>query len=153
MTEIQLQWLSFSKIIFLAFYSLLWGLGGMNGKWKRRLLGSGVLTLGIVVFSLIQQSFSVWYLLCFLLFWGATSLGYGADDVKEKIIKRTYCGLAYGTASLPVAIITGSWVLFGFHLLLCTLVSNILGVVNPVEAREEETIIPFIVGFLPLFML
>jgi len=153
MTEIQLQWLSFSKIVFLAVYSLFYGLGGMDGKWKRRYLGSAILTSAILIYSTIQHTFNLWYLLCLPLFIGATSLGYGADNTSEKLFKRAYCGLAYALCALPIAIINHSWLLMGIHGVFCVGFSILLGTFNPTEAREEETIIGFTIGFIPIFML
>lgn len=153
MNETTLEWVSFSKIVFLAIFSLLYSYGGITKKWLRRYIGSGVLTLGYIGYSLVQGTLSLWYLLCFPLLVGATSLGYGAEKTYQKIIKRTYCGLAYALASLPIAIVRQTWLLFGVHVGLCVAISNILGVLNPIEAREEETQIGFFIGFMPLFML
>ena len=152
MNENLLQWVSFSKIIFLAVYSLFYGLGGMDGKWKRRYLGSACLTSAILIYSVIQGTFSLYYLMCLPLLIGATSLGYGSDKTNIKMLKRAYCGLAYALCALPIAIINHSWLMMGIHSVICVGISILLGTFNPTEAREEETIIGFFIGFLPLFM-
>ena len=46
-----------------------------------------------------------------------------------------------------------SWLMMGIHSIICVGISILLGTFNPAEAREEETIIGFTIGFIPLFML
>jgi hypothetical protein len=152
MTELQLQLIASSKIIWLALFSLLYGLGGMNGKWKRRIVGSLFLGLGIIVYSLVAGAFSYWLLIYPLLLWGALSIGYGADITKEKVLKRMRYGFAIGFAALPIAIITQQWIMFGSHILLCMGIATLYGVLNPIHARSEETIIACAVGLTPLLM-
>ena len=152
MNELTLQIIASSKIVFLGVFTLLYGLGGISGKWKRRILGSLLLTAGIVVYSLLASTFSYWFILYAPLLYGALSIGYGGDELGEKILKRMRYGFLAGMAALPIAIVTGQWVMFGVHLVLCTALTTIYGVLNPVHARSEETIIATILGFTPLFM-
>ena len=154
MDEVTLQWVNAVRLLIVGIYANLYGFGGMNGKWKRRVLGSLLLTIGIMGISLWVKNFSFYYLLCFPLLWGATSIGYGVEDDEPqwmKPIKRTYCGLAYACATLPVFIVTGNWLMFALHTVFCLLISNMLGVYNPVIARNEETLIGVIISLLPLF--
>lgn len=153
MNEDTLQIVSSLKILWVAIYSFLYGRGGMNNKALRRVFGSLLLSLGIIGFSLWQRTFSYYYMLLPLLYFGCSSIGYGHDDVWMKIWKRTYCGLAYACASLPIVIVNQAWVLFALHTFICVAVSVTLGVVNPVEAREEETLIAVSIGLMPLFMI
>jgi len=152
MSENMLSFIAYLKLITVACYALLYSSGGIKEKWKRRLLGSGLLTAAIAGFSLWTQTFSWHYLWVFPLLYGATSIGYGADEVKEKVFKRSYCGLAYATASLPIAIVNGAWVLLALHIVLCLGISITLGVLNPVHARYEETLLGTTISLLPLFM-
>lgn len=151
MSETTLQAIESLKVFWVAIFSLAYGCGGITGKWKRRFLGSALATAGICGFSAWQGAFSWWFLLYFPLLAGALSLGYGATSPGEKIKKRAIYGFACAISSLPIAIITGSWIMFGFHIFLCCLVSVVLGVNNPVSARAEETLIGAMVVFLPLF--
>ena len=151
MNEITLQWVQLLKLVSVAIFATLYGFGGINGKWKRRFLGSGFLTSTIIGFGLWMQTFSYWHLLCFFLYVGALSIGYGAEDTKNKIIKRTYCGLAYACASLPIFITSGKWELFALHTIICLLFSVWGGVRNIFgSARAEETSIAVAISYIPL---
>lgn len=152
MNEYGLQIVAGLKLLTIAVFATLYGWGGINYKPIRRIGGSLFLTGMICLFSLWLQTFSYWYILCALLYWAALSIGYGAEDTKTKVIKRTYCGLAYACASLPIAIVNGAWILLALHTLLCLSVSVILGVTNPVQSRSEETIIGATIGLLPMYM-
>ena len=66
MTEEILQIIESSKIAALAVFTLFYGLGGINGKWKRRILASIYLTFLIVIFSLIKLNFH-WIFLSYAL--------------------------------------------------------------------------------------
>jgi len=150
-SEDTLQWIQFLKLIWLAVFSILYGFGGVRGKWKRRFIAPVVLTLGIVGASLWTQSFNVWYLLYMPLLAASFSIGYGADKTSEKIIKRGRAGLAYAVAALPIFIPNAAWMLLGAHVVLCVGLSITLGVWNPLKsARAEETALAGIIGFLPI---
>ena len=153
MDENTLQLMGILRLIWAVGYAWLYASGGISGKWKRRYVGSAFLTLGIVGFSIWLNTFSWWYLLFFFLVLGATSLGYGANETGKKIFKRGYCGLAYAVASLPIAIVNGAWVLLALHTFICLTVSITLGVNNPTSARSEETLVGFMIGLLPMFMI
>lgn len=152
MNESILQLIAFFKIIWLAVFALLYGLGGMNNKLRRRLFGSLFITIGVCLFGAFLENFHWLYLLSFPFFFGALSLGYGADTTQEKVIRRFIAGLAAGFASIPIAIATGQWIMFTFGLVLCTATSIVFGVLNPVNARSEETFIATMYGIIPLFM-
>lgn len=152
MNEVSLQMLSLGKSLWIVVGAFLYALGGMKGKYKRRVLMPLWLGTGVVISSLIEGYFSGWLFLYPPLLFGALSMGYGADKTKDKIARRAIYGFLVALASVPVAYVTGNWLLFGLHIFLCTLVSIALGVWNPTSAREEETLIGIYSGLLPLFM-
>ena len=153
MSETTLQWIQFLKLILLAFYSLLYGFGGMNGKWKRRYVAPFILTAGIVGLSIWSEMFSYWYLGYFALLSAALHIGYGSSDFWVKVRKRTLYGLALGVSALPIAIGTGAWSLFGLHCGICIVVCVALGVFNITSsARAEETVMAAATAMMPLFM-
>ena len=151
MSELGLQIISIVKVLWIVPAVSLYAFGGMSGKWKRRYLCPLWMMLGIVIFS--QPNFSWWFLLYFPLLVGSLSLGYGAETLTEKFRKRLVYGLAVGFTTLPIAIVTHQWWLFGLHTALCVTFSLLLGLNNPTSARTEETLMSL--GFLtiPLFMI
>ena len=154
MSELTLQWIQFFKVILLACYSLLYGFGGMSGKWKRRYIAPFILTLGITGLSLWAGAFSYWFLGYFALLSAALHIGYGSSDFWTKVRKRAMYGAALGVAALPIAVGTGSWPLFGFHVAWCIILCIVFGVFNITSnARSEETFMAAATAMLPLAML
>jgi len=152
MTENTLQLISGLKILLLAGFAMLYGMGGMSGKYKRRVIAPVVLTAGIIGFSLWTGSFTLWYLLCVPLLFGSLSLGYGATDLKDKLIKRSRYGLACALATLPIFVVQQAWSLLLLHILICVSVSTIAGTWNQTpSARAEETLIGASIALVPLF--
>lgn len=152
MSEITLQWISFAQLICACIYAVMYGFGGVMLRQQLRRIGATIFFMVcIVVFSLIKDSFSFYYLFSLPLLYGAVSIGYGADTTKMKIFKRAYCGLSYSLPFLPICMVTGNWTLFALHTIYCLLTSIVLGVQNPFDnARAEETSIGFVIAFLPL---
>lgn len=153
MSEILLQWITWIKLVVISLFALFYGLGGMDGKWKRRFVAPAIYILALIVFSLVQKTFSFYYLICLPLMIGGLCLGYGAENTGMKIFKRILCGVAISLAFLPVAIINHSWVLYPLHCILSTSFPVLLGVLNPVQAREEESLIATSYVLLPIFMI
>jgi hypothetical protein len=154
MTENMLNLISFLKIIYACGFAFLYSSGGISGKWKRRILGSIILTAGILGFNAWLGRFSLWYLLCLPILFGGLSVGYGGtDDFWRKVMKRARYGFICGLAGVPIGIVNHSYILMGLNIFLCVLVSVMLGVFNPTQsARDEETIIGLTIGVLPLFI-
>jgi hypothetical protein len=152
MNEITLQYIYFSRIIVVALFALLYGLGGMNGKWKRRFLAPAILTLAICGYSLLMGTFSLVLISFGPLLSAALCLGYGADSFGVKLKKRAIYGIATSIAAIPIAIVTGQWLLFLIHVALNIVGSIMLGTQNPIPARGEETMIGFYIGFIPIMM-
>jgi len=154
MTETTLQFIVASKILWLAVFVLLYGLGGISGKWKRRFLGSAWMMAGIALYSIIDHSWSFWYMFYFPMLVGALSLGYGADRLSDKLRKRTVYGLAIGFSPLAIVIVNHTYILWVLHIWICVLSSVILGVFNPTKsARHEESLIAAASGLVPLFII
>lgn len=158
-SQISLQLVSSLKIFWLFVFSFLYAWGGIKGKWKRRFVAPVWLVGGIMLSSHLSGTFSWWYLTYLPLLIAALTLGYGADRLGEKIRKRTLYGLALSVAPIALPIINAAWWLYAMHCTLCVGFCVVLGVYNinldaPVGrgARDEETLIGFVAGFLPLFM-
>ena len=142
MTEATLQLISSLKVLLVAGFATLYGLGGMSGKWKRRFIAPILYGIGLWGFSTWTQSFALVYLLCVPLLFGALSLGYGASDTATKIKKRAIAGLAAALCSLPIFWVNAAWTLLFLHILICVATSVVCGVWNQTQsARAEETLI------------
>lgn len=154
MNEINLQWIQGVKLLIITAFAMLYGFGGIRGKWKRRIIAPVVYAAGICGVSLWTDSFT-WRLLCSLpLLIGGLHLGYGATFLKEKIIKRSRAGLLCGLGSAAIFISSQSWALLLSHILLCVLISVAAGVWNQTSsARAEETLIGASYVLIPMLTL
>lgn len=153
MSENLLQLAVFLKLIWVAGFAFLYASGGISGKWKRRYIGPAMLTAGIGGFGYwLHNVFNPWLLLYIPLLSLSLSIGYGATITGDKIWKRVRAGLAYGVAATPVAYVTGQWLMLALHTFLCVLISVFWGVLNPVDARHEESTIGFMIGLTPILM-
>ena len=126
--------------LFLA--SFLYSLGGRSGKWKRRVLASFVLAMTVNVISAIRGMWSPWFLIIFPTLFGGFSVGYGADFLADKLIKRTFYALAVIFSGLVLAFVIGgnAWWVLVFHGLVGAS-SIYLGVKNPLPAAIEEILV------------
>lgn len=118
-----------------------WMLGGRDGKWKRRFLGSGIQTAGINVLSIFTGTWAWQSLFVLGPEIGSRCLGYGGDTTGEKILRRVV--FALGSLAAGAVLAWGC----GFSdkaivLLICQAVVSsatiILGVKNPLPAAVEE---------------
>jgi len=151
MTESTLQLIAFLKLIVVAVCGLLYGLGGMSGKWKRRYVGPVLYGLAIWGFTTWTNTFNALSLLSPLLLCGALHLGYGGNSTSEKIMKRAVAGSAAGFAAVPLFIAYGAGTLALLHIVVCAAVSIVAGVWNQTSsARTEETLIGATYVLIPL---
>ena len=154
MNENTLQWIQGIKLLILAAFAMLYGFGGISGKWKRRFIGPIAYVAGICGVSLWIGTFNVWYLLCAPLLFGSLSLGYGASTTAEKIKKRAIAGAACGCATAPIFIVNGAYTLLPVHIFICILVSVVAGTWNQTSsARAEESLIGATYALIPLFII
>ena len=133
-------------------FALLYALGGIEMKWLRRFVAPAVLTSGMFIFS---RDWRVFLQAPFLM--ATLSLGYGADSFWIKISKRVIYGFANGFTAITHLFDKkfnkrDFLILFNLNLLLCTIVTVVMGVFNPVIARAEELIIGFTISFLSIFI-
>lgn len=154
MSEYNVQLISSLKIVWVAVFSYLYGLGGISNKWLRRFIGSAWMMLGIYGFSSWVSTWNVWYLLFLPLSIGALSNGYGATKTFRKVVRRTIYGLFIGLCGLPLVIFSHLWILFAFSVCLAVISSITLGVFNPTkDARSEESLIATLGFLLILFLI
>lgn len=156
MSESTLALIAFLKLIWIGCFSYLYSLGGTEGygKWLRRFVGSVWMGIGVYGFSSWSQDFHFWYLLYPILLCMSLHLGYGADELPRKIMRRFLCGLAVGVSSLPLVFPGHLFGLFGYGVFLSTINSIVLGAFNICKnARDEETLVACIGSIIPLFLI
>jgi hypothetical protein len=154
MNENTLQWIQGIKILTIGVFAMLYGFGGVSGKWKRRFIAPSLYVAGLCGVSLWTNTFNAWYLLSAPLFFGGLSLGYGASQTSEKIKKRAIAGSACACATLPVFLVNQVYDLLAVHILVCVLVSVVAGTWNKTSsARAEETLIGMTYGVIPMFII
>ena len=152
MSEITLQWIQLIKLVIIAISAMLYGFGGVSGKWKRRFIAPCVIVAGMALVASLTNSFNWWYVSVLPLLIGAYSIGYGAILFIDKVIKRARFGLACGCAFLPVFWVNQAWTLLFLHIAICVLTSVVAGVFNQTgSARAEETLIATSTILVPFF--
>ncbi len=155
MSEYTLQIIAFLKLIWMAVFALLYGLGGINNKWLRRFIGPCWMMLGIFVFSQWQGTWNLWYLVFLPIAIFGLHLGYGGtNETIIKIRKRAVYGFILSLSAIPIVACSHLWNIFAFHVGLAVLSSTLFGTFNPFRsARDEETIIATSCFLLTLYMI
>ncbi len=146
MSEKKVQWRVFQKCLILFLFSALYSLGGLEGFGKelRRFVAPMVLCGGIYWFS---RDWKIFVQLPFLF--GSLSLGYGANSLWLKILKRLSYGAANGLTFNIRNLWNKKWVWSGFHIVVVIFSYVILGVFNPLpSARAEEFVLALILGLV-----
>lgn len=153
MDEQLLNTIEASKLLWVAIFAFVYGKGGVYNKTWRRIVGPLIVMTGICFYSIVFFKFSWLFILYPFLLYGALSLGYGSDTLKEKVLLRARYGVSIGISALPLAVVTGQWGMFIFHIILSLFVSIFYGVLNPTSARAEEVIIAGFAVYIPMFMI
>jgi hypothetical protein len=151
LNEYQILWTAVGSLVGLVVAAALYSLGGRSGKWRRRYVASAVLTGTIIASSLLMTTFTWWSLLCYPLLVLTFSLGYGAESLVVKVLKRSLVAVCGIIATLPLIIPGLHLVLLPLQLILIP-VYVWLGVRNPVPAASEEVFICIVLN-LGLVML
>jgi len=134
--------------VILSIGSWFYMLGGRDGKWKRRFVGSFIIASAIWVESLLLGAFNWYQLAVYPLLILAFVLGYGGETMAVKVMKRSlvvactlitgllYCITIGGSAwiVLPIQVIVGGMTIW-------------LAVKNPVPAAPEEFFVCFMLTF------
>lgn len=135
------------KLGICVVFATLYCIGGMQVKALRRFVAPVILCGGMFYFSRDWKSLIQLPLMFFSL-----SLGYGADSVFIKILKRGVFGLANGVTSSGYNIWQKKWLLVGTQIALLTGLYVVMGVWNPLaDARTEELFLGLAIPLIPLF--
>lgn len=128
------------KMIIVVICASLYAIGGteeMGGKWLRRYLAPAI--CGGAAFAITLDWLVLVKMPILIL---ASTLGYGADQTWLKIVKRAYCGMAFGIGVSLYEWIKRQWLLAGILTFIVMSVFIVFGVFNPFgSSRIEETTI------------
>ena len=137
MSELWIGTIAFFGLLLTAVGCWLYMAGGRSGKWKRRFIGSLVLSAAVWLEFLLMGKFSFWTLLIYPLTIGTFCLGYGAEQIGEKIMKRSFVVSASLMTSLGIFFLYGGWAILPIDVIIAS-TTVYLGVKNPVHAAAEE---------------
>lgn len=80
--EYMIGYTAVGSLVGLALGCLFYMLGGRDGKWLRRFIGSAVIATTLVICSVMMGKFNWWLPLTYLPLAIGFSLGYGVNDNK-----------------------------------------------------------------------
>ena len=142
MSEIGIGTLASASIVGLALGCFLYMLGGRSGKWKRRFVGSLVIATTVNACSYFMGNWSWHLILVYPALCIGFSLGYGADTLPLKILRRSIFALGVVGAGLVFCFTLGgkAWLVFTPHLGVA-LWTVFIGIKNTIHAAAEETFI------------
>jgi len=144
--EKKLQLQVFVRLLLVCVFALLYAWGGMEMKIIRRLVAPIFLCSCMFYYSRDWKT-----LIQIIPMYATLSIGYGGDTLFYKIYRRFAFGLYNGVTSSTYNIILKKSALWIIQILALILFYVILGVWNPLpDARTEELVLGFMVGFLPL---
>jgi hypothetical protein len=136
----------FLKALVVMVFAGLYAWSGMEMKWMRRFLAPAILCLSAFGFSRDWR-----YLVQMPVMFITLCLGYGADSVWLKILKRGIFGLTNGASSSVRNIWAKQWLLAMFQIILVTATFIAFGVFNPLpSARAEEFLLGVVIALIPM---
>jgi len=123
----------------LVIASFLYALGGRHNKLWRRLGSALVLSLTVIIATIFKSLWDIRLLIIFPLLFIGFSVGYGAEHLSFKLLRRTIYALGVSLSGGIFIWILGSKALFILipHIGV-GLWSVYLGVKNPIDAPAEE---------------
>jgi len=151
MTQIYDAVLKFLVIVYVLGLYSYGGRARTSKNWRR--LGAP-----IPLIFYCSTMFSWLCLLAYPLFYGSFTVGYGKTSKLKKWIKselwvRVITGLLYATASIPIAFLTGNWVVFGVQVAISVILVSLFGTQKiKLPAPYEEAVIAFFAtGLVPWY--
>ncbi len=152
MTETNIGYLAIGALIGLTAGSLCYMLGGRKDKWRRRILGSAIISSTVIIGCIVFGLFNWLQLFIYLALFAGFSLGYGGTSGPEKILRRTiYClGVCASGALMAWTLGGGAWWLFILHLWIAA-GSIFFAIKNPVHAAAEEVLVCVLLNVVLVF--
>ena len=144
--EKKLQLQVFVRLLLVCVFALLYAWGGIELKILRRLVAPIFLCSCMLYYS--RDWKTLWQI---IPMYATLSIGYGGDTFLYKIFRRFFFGFVNGISSSTYNIIKKNSAVWVLQIAVLILFYVILGVWNPLpDARTEELVLGFMVGFLPL---
>lgn len=144
MNETGIGTIAVCYLAILILYGWFWMYGGRDkhGKYWRRYIGSGIFSIGSTIINIIMGMWNPIFLGIFPATMIGSSLGYGADTVPEKILRRSVFCLGNLATGLMYSLVLGglAWIVFIIQTIIAS-TSIILGVRNPLAAPAEEVFV------------
>lgn len=134
--------------------SLLWWLGGRaGGRSIRRWLAPLFFSVSLCLYAAWLGHFVWWYVFSFGLYKLASHIGYGADNLDEKLLKRAVWSFIQSGCALIFVAHSGEWLIWSIQAIVSLFISIGFGSFNPFDsAAKEEMVICFGSSFLVPFM-
>jgi len=128
-----------TALILSSFFYSWGGRAGGPGKWIRRYLASFILAATVNVLFVIRGHWSPWFLAIYPCLVLGFVMGYGADSLGMKLLRRSLSAAAILSSGLLIAIVLGgaAWAVFIPHVIVGA-GSIYLGTRNPLPAAVEE---------------
>lgn len=139
MSEYTVIWIISGQAILIVLACFLYARGGRQGKWQRRFVGSLIASTALWLGLLLMGKFIWLSLLVYPLLITAYSMGYGAEEILKKVIRRSIIVLCTLLTGLLMCLIIGgkSWLILPLQAVISA-GSVWLGVKNPMNYAPVE---------------
>ena len=130
-------------------------LGGRSGgRLLKRVVAPLLFCTTTIGLSLLVGKFQWWFMTSFVAYFVSCMVGYGGNTLWEKIERRFIWSLIRSISAITFCLFTGAWVLMILQTAVGLISSILLGILNPLNAPQEETLINFLsVVFVPFMVL
>jgi len=147
MKEKKLQLKVYGRLLIACIFAGLYAWGGLEKKWLRRFIAPLIVQIYIAI-EIKSWKYLVQLPVQFL----SLSIGYGGNELMVKLLRRLSFALANSISFLPHYCCwkDKKWIASVFYIIILISAYIVLGVFNPLPARVEETILGFLIAFIPL---
>jgi len=169
MTEIQLVYMAWLRLLIAAFIGFVYSRAGRGwklpifGKIRRRIYLPLIYCITMLVISIVAGRFSLNLLLSIVATWGiyygTLSVGYGASSWLRKVFGRIgqqfIVGALQGSSCILLAIATGHWGLYTLSIVVPSLTLGTLGgwADDDTNASYKESLVGISLFLFPLFLI
>lgn len=172
--EIRRQWIACSKVFVALVIACMWGFAGVGVEITRKFVLPLILACVCMAYDYLQRKDNgyelifglmiknrhvrlIKYALMFPLYYAVMAIfAYGAGSWLRPLVgpffQRVIVGFMWSIPAVMVAWANSNWKMYWRHVAAFTLAMCLVGGLNVVEARGEETIIGFLWVFLVPFM-